>query len=89
MTNEEWEIIGQFAKDIVDRFNDQEKRIKNLEKQIEILSESELSGGQDKSYKVLDAKVLPLKRKLTSFNHTFQSLNAVSGKPSCHPILLA
>jgi hypothetical protein len=36
---------------------------------IEILSESELSGGQDKSYKVLDAKVLPLKRKLTSFNH--------------------
>jgi hypothetical protein len=39
MTNEEWEIIGQFAKDIVDRFNDQEKRIKNLEKQIEILSE--------------------------------------------------
>lgn len=39
MTNEEWEIIGQFAKDIVDRFNDQEKRIKNLEEQIEILSE--------------------------------------------------
>ena len=37
MTNEEWEIIGQFAKDIVDRFNDQEKRIKHLEEQLDKL----------------------------------------------------
>ena len=34
MTNEEWEVIGKFAKDIVDRFEDQEKRIKNLEEQL-------------------------------------------------------
>ena len=34
MTNEEWEVIGKFAKDIVDRFNDQEKRIKQLEDQL-------------------------------------------------------
>ena len=37
MTNEEWKIIGQFAKDIVDRFNDQEKRIKHLEEQLDKL----------------------------------------------------
>ena len=37
MTNEEWEIIGKFAKDIVDRFNDQEKRIKHLEEQLDKL----------------------------------------------------
>ena len=37
MTNEEWEIIGKFAKDIVDRFNDQEKRIKHLEEQLDNL----------------------------------------------------
>jgi hypothetical protein len=34
MTNEEWEVIGKFAKDIVDRFEDQEKRIKHLEEQL-------------------------------------------------------
>lgn len=34
-----------------------------------ILSEDEIGGGQDKNYKVFDAKKLPLKRKLTSFNH--------------------
>ena len=46
MTNEEWELIGQFVKDVVDRFDEQEKitknlsqRIKHLEEQIEILSE--------------------------------------------------
>jgi hypothetical protein len=37
--------------------------------QIEVISENELNGIKDNSYKVLDAKVLPLKRKLTSFNH--------------------
>lgn len=37
MTNEEWEVIGKFAKDIVDRFNDQEKRIKQLEDQLDKL----------------------------------------------------
>ena len=36
---------------------------------IEVISESELDGTQDNGYKVVDAKVLPLKRKLTSFNH--------------------
>lgn len=36
---------------------------------IDVISEAELNGGQDKNYKVVDAKVLPLKRKLTSFNH--------------------
>jgi hypothetical protein len=39
MTNEEWEIIGNFVLDVVDQFKDQEKRIKHLEEQIEILSE--------------------------------------------------
>jgi hypothetical protein len=37
MTNEEWEVIGKFAKDIVDRFQDQEKRIKHLEEQLDKL----------------------------------------------------
>jgi len=37
MTKEEWELIGQFVKDVVDRFNEQEKRIKNLENQLEKL----------------------------------------------------
>lgn len=36
---------------------------------ITIMSEDEIGGGQDKNYKVFDAKKLPLKRKLTSFNH--------------------
>lgn len=36
---------------------------------IHIMSEEEIGGGQDKNYKVIDAKKLPLKRKLTSFNH--------------------
>jgi hypothetical protein len=36
---------------------------------IDVISEDELSGGQDKTYKIIDAKKLPLKRKLTSFNH--------------------
>lgn len=40
MTKEEWEIIGQFVKDVVDRFNDQEKRIKNLEEQLDKLIDS-------------------------------------------------
>lgn len=39
MTNEEWELIGNFIQDVVERLNGQEKRIKHLEKQIEILSE--------------------------------------------------
>ena len=37
MTKEEWELIGQFVKDVVDRFDEQEKRIKNLENQLEKL----------------------------------------------------
>jgi len=36
---------------------------------VTIMSEEEIGGGQDKNYKVVDAKKLPLKRKLTSFNH--------------------
>jgi hypothetical protein len=40
MKKEEWEIIGQFVKDVVDRFNDQEKRIKNLEEQLDKLIDS-------------------------------------------------
>ena len=54
MTKEEWEIFGQFIKDVVDRFNDQdtrieifkerfndqEERIKSLEKTIESLKEA-------------------------------------------------
>jgi hypothetical protein len=46
MTKEEWEVVGQFVKDVVGRFDEQEKitknlaeRIKHLEEQIEILSE--------------------------------------------------
>jgi hypothetical protein len=37
MTKEEWELVGQFVKDVVDRFDEQEKRIKNLETQLEKL----------------------------------------------------
>jgi hypothetical protein len=40
MTKEEWEIVGQFVKDVVNRFNDQEKRIKNLEEQLDKLIDS-------------------------------------------------
>jgi hypothetical protein len=36
---------------------------------ITIKSEAELSGGTDKSYELLEVKKLPLKRKLTAFNH--------------------
>jgi hypothetical protein len=36
---------------------------------IDVISEEELGGGEDKNYKIVDAKKLPLKRKLTSFNH--------------------
>lgn len=36
---------------------------------IDVISEDELGGGKDTNYKVVDAKKLPLKRKLTSFNH--------------------
>jgi hypothetical protein len=39
MTEEEWKIIGQILNTIKDRFHDQEKRIKHLEKQIELLTE--------------------------------------------------
>jgi hypothetical protein len=38
MTKEEWELIGQFVKDVVDRFDEQEKRIKNLEAEIKELT---------------------------------------------------
>jgi len=48
MTKEEWEVVGQFVKDVVDRFDEQEKitknlsqRIKHLEEQIELLIEDE------------------------------------------------
>jgi len=48
MTLEEWEIFGQFVKDVIDRFDEQEnrmkhhlERIKKLEEQIELLTEDE------------------------------------------------
>lgn len=34
-----------------------------------IMSDAELAGQVDKAYKILDMKKLPLKRKLTAFNH--------------------
>jgi hypothetical protein len=37
--------------------------------EILINSEQELSGGKDPNYKVVDLKKMPLKRKLTAFNH--------------------
>jgi len=40
MTEEEWEVIGEFIKNVVERFDDQEKRIKSLEKTIESLKEA-------------------------------------------------
>lgn len=54
MTNQEWELIGNFIQDVVnrfndqdtriqifkERFNDQEERIKSLEKIIESLKEA-------------------------------------------------
>jgi hypothetical protein len=40
MTNQEWELIGNFIQDVVERFNDQEKRIKSLEETIESLKEA-------------------------------------------------
>ena len=40
MTNQEWELIGNFIQDAVNRFNAQEERIKSLEKTIESLKEA-------------------------------------------------
>jgi hypothetical protein len=48
MTNEEWELIGNFIQDVVNRFNDQEKRIKSLEAEIK-----ELTGDSDWIYSQL------------------------------------
>lgn len=39
MTKEEWELIGQFIKDVVDRFDEQENRIKQLNKRIKDLED--------------------------------------------------
>jgi len=39
MTNDGWKIFSELMDILKDRFNDQEKRIKHLEEQIEILSE--------------------------------------------------
>ena len=39
MTEEEWKVIGEILDTLKERFDDQEKRIKHLEKQIELLTE--------------------------------------------------
>ena len=39
MTKEEWELIGQFIKDVVDRFDENENRIKQLNKRIKDLED--------------------------------------------------
>jgi prefoldin subunit 5 len=41
MTNEGWKVFGELMEILKDRFDDQEKRIKYLEKQIELLTEDE------------------------------------------------
>ena len=41
MTEEEWKVFGELFEILKDRFDDQEKRIKHLEKQIELLTEDE------------------------------------------------
>jgi len=39
MTDDGWKVFGELMEILKDRFDDQEKRIKHLEEQIEILSE--------------------------------------------------
>lgn len=41
MNEEAWKYIGELMEIIKERFDDQEKRIKHLEKQIELLTEDE------------------------------------------------
>jgi hypothetical protein len=40
MTEEAWKYIGEFLEILKDRFDDQEERIKSLEKTIESLKEA-------------------------------------------------
>lgn len=40
MTEEAWKYIGEFFEILIERFNDQEKRIKSLEETIESLKEA-------------------------------------------------
>ena len=39
MTEEEWKVFGELFEILKDRFDDQEKRIKHLEKQIKLQTE--------------------------------------------------
>ena len=41
MTDEGWKVFGELMDILKDRFEDQEKRIKHLEWQIELLTEDE------------------------------------------------
>ena len=41
MNDEEWKVLGELMEILKDRFDDQEKRIKHLEKQVELLTEDE------------------------------------------------
>jgi hypothetical protein len=38
MTEEEWKVFGELMQILKDRFDDQEKRIKHLEEQIEMFT---------------------------------------------------
>ena len=40
MTEEAWKYIGEFLEILKERFNDQEERIKNLEKTIQSLRDA-------------------------------------------------
>jgi len=40
MTEEEWKVFGELMQILKDRFDDQEERIKNLEKTIQSLREA-------------------------------------------------
>ena len=41
MTDEGWKVFSELMEILKDRFDDQEKRIKHLEEQIELLTEDE------------------------------------------------
>ena len=41
MNDEGWKVFGELMEILKDRFDDQEKRIKYLEEQIELLTEDE------------------------------------------------
>lgn len=58
MNSEEWEIIGQFIKDVVDRFDEQENRIKQLKERIKNLEDQVSLFVEDEGWILVQTKDL-------------------------------